>query len=118
MTEVVDGDYQKYVVEDGSYFREHFFGKYPEVLNLVNNINDHDLKHLKRGGHDPEKVYAAFKNAYDCKNKPSVILAKTVKGYGMGDAGEGKNITHQQKKLTTDQLKLFRDRFDLSLIHI
>mgnify|MGYP001166786990 FL=1 len=115
MTEVVDGDYQKYVVEDGNYFREHFFGKYPEVLNLVKNINDNDLKHLKRGGHDPEKVYAAFKNAYDCKNKPSVILAKTVKGYGMGDAGEGKNITHQQKKLNIEQLKLFRDRFDIPI---
>ena len=84
-------------------------------MNLVKNINDNDLKHLKRGGHDPEKVYAAFKNAYDCKNKPSVILAKTVKGYGMGDAGEGKNITHQQKKLNIEQLKLFRDRFDIPI---
>ena len=113
MNEAVDGDYQKYVVEPGSYIRKHFFGKYPKLLEMVSNHTDDQLEKMRRGGHDPEKVYAAFKNAIDTVDKPTVILAKTIKGYGMGEAGEGKNITHQQKKLNDEELKIFRDRFDI-----
>ena len=113
MNEAVDGDYQKYVVEPGSYIREHFFGKYPKLLEMVSNHTDDQLEKMRRGGHDPEKVYAAFKNAVETVDKPTVILAKTIKGYGMGEAGEGKNITHQQKKLNDEELKIFRDRFDI-----
>jgi len=113
MNEAVDGDYQKYVVESGSYIRKHFFGKYPKLLEMVSNHTDDQLEKMRRGGHDPEKVYAAFKNAVETIDKPTVILAKTIKGYGLGEAGEGKNITHQQKKLNDEELKIFRDRFDI-----
>jgi pyruvate dehydrogenase E1 component len=115
MGEVVDGEYQKYTVAGGAYIRQHFFGKYPELLKLVEHLSDEDLQRLKRGGHDPEKVYAAYKAALDHRGSPTVILAKTVKGYGLGEAGEGKNTTHQQKKLTAEHLISFRDRFGLPL---
>ncbi len=115
MEEAVDGDYQKYVVEPGSYFRKHFFGKYPELLSLVNHLTDKDLKGLLRGGHDPKKVYAAYKNAMETKNVPTVILAKTVKGYGLGEAGEGKNISHQQKKLNEKELREFREKLNIPI---
>ncbi len=113
MNEVVDGQFQKYVVEPGSYVRQDFFGRYPELLELVKGLSDEQLKGLRRGGHDPVKVHAAFKAAITQRGLPTVILAKTVKGYGMGEAGEGKNVTHQQKKLNDDELRLFRDRFDI-----
>jgi pyruvate dehydrogenase E1 component len=115
MNEIVDGESQKYIVEGGAYIREHFFGKYPELLELVKHYTDEDLEKMKRGGHDPEKVYAAYKSAVGIKGKPTVILAKTVKGYGLGEAGEGKNITHSQKKLNEDELKEFRSRFGIPL---
>jgi len=115
MTETLDGEYQKYVVEPGSYIREHFFGKYPELLELVKGYTDEQLHALRRGGHDPEKVYAAYKAAVEHEGSPTVILAKTVKGYGLGEAGEGRNVTHQQKKLNEDELRFFRDRFELPL---
>jgi pyruvate dehydrogenase E1 component len=113
MNEVVDGQYQKYVVEPGSYVRKDFFGKYPALLELVKSYSDEQLKGLRRGGHDPVKVNAAFKAAITQRGLPTVILAKTVKGYGMGEAGEGKNVTHQQKKLNDEELRQFRDRFDI-----
>lgn len=115
MGEVVDGEYQKYTVEGGAYIREHFFGKYPELLQLVEHLNDEQLAKLTRGGHDPEKVYAAYKAALDTKGAPTVILAKTIKGYGLGEAGEGRNITHQAKKLNEQELLEFRDRFGIPL---
>ncbi|MED5219851.1 MAG: pyruvate dehydrogenase (acetyl-transferring), homodimeric type, partial [Candidatus Neomarinimicrobiota bacterium] len=115
LDEVVDGDLLKYVVEGGAYLREHFFGKYPELLELVSHINDDDLIKLKLGGHDPIKVYNAYLNAVNHKGSPTVILARTIKGYGMGEAGEGRNITHQQKKLNEQELLYFRDRFDIKL---
>lgn len=115
MNDVLDGEMQKYTVEDGAYIREHFFGKYPEALKLVENMSDDQLAKLKRGGHDPEKVYAAYKAAVDFRGAPTVILAATVKGYGLGEAGEGMNITHQQKKLKTRHLLDFRNRFALPL---
>jgi pyruvate dehydrogenase E1 component len=115
MNEVVDGQYQKYVVEPGSYVRQDFFGKYPELAELVKDYTDDQLKALRRGGHDPAKVYAAYKAAVEHRGAPTVILAKTVKGYGLGEAGEGKNVTHQQKKLSDDELRFFRDRFDIPI---
>lgn len=115
MGEVVDGEYQKYVVSDGSYIREHFFGKYPELLEMVAHLSDEKIAKLRRGGHDPEKVYAAYKAAIECQGKPTVILAKTIKGYGLGEAGEGRNITHQQKKLNQDELREFRTRFGIPI---
>jgi len=115
MNEVVDGEYQKYVVEGGAYIRKHFFGKYPELLKLVEQYTDEELENMKRGGHDPEKVYAAYKAAVEFKGAPTVILAKTVKGYGLGEAGEGKNITHSQKKLNEEELREFRTRFGIPL---
>ncbi|MFZ1292509.1 MAG: pyruvate dehydrogenase (acetyl-transferring), homodimeric type [Melioribacteraceae bacterium] len=115
MNEIIDGESQKYIVEGGAYIREHFFGKYPELLELVKHYTDEDLAKMKRGGHDPEKVYAAFKSAVNTKDRPTVILAKTVKGYGLGEAGEGKNITHSQKKLNEDELKEFRSRFGIPM---
>ena len=115
LDEVVDGDLLKYVVEGGAYLREHFFGKYPELLELVSHINDDDLIKLKLGGHDPIKVYNAYLSAVNHKGSPTVILARTIKGYGMGEAGEGRNITHQQKKLNEQELLYFRDRFDIKL---
>jgi pyruvate dehydrogenase E1 component len=113
LNELVDGQYQKYVVEPGSYVRQDLFGKYPELVELVKGYSDEQLKWLRRGGHDPVKVHAAFKAAMTQRGMPTVILAKTVKGYGLGEAGEGKNVTHQQKKLNDEELRHFRDRFDI-----
>lgn len=115
MEEAVDGEYQKYSVEPGSYTRKKFFGKYPELLEMVNHLTDDQIRGLLRGGHDPKKVYAAYKAAVDHKGGPTVVLAKTVKGYGLGEAGEGRNITHQQKKLNERELREFRSRFDIPL---
>ena len=115
MMEVVDGQYQKYVVSGGDYIREDFFGKYPELLELVKNYSDEKLQKLRRGGHDPEKVYAAFKAAVECKGQPTVILAKTIKGYGLGEGGEGRNMTHNQKKLNEEELREFRTRFGIPI---
>ena len=113
MGEVVDGDYQKYVVSSGDYIRRHFFGKYPELLDMAAHLSDEQLQKMRRGGHDPEKVYAAYKAATENKGSPTVILAKTIKGYGLGESGEGKNITHQQKKLNEEELREFRSRFGI-----
>ncbi|HEY1790333.1 MAG TPA: pyruvate dehydrogenase (acetyl-transferring), homodimeric type, partial [Verrucomicrobiae bacterium] len=115
MEECVDGDFQKYSVEPGSYTRKHFFGKYPELLSLVNHLTDGQIQKLLRGGHDPKKVYAAYKAAYTHKGQPTVILANTVKGYGLGEAGEGRNITHQQKKMNEKELREFRGRFEIPI---
>lgn len=116
MNEMIDGESQKYIVEDGAYIRENFFGRYPELKELVKDLTDEQLQKMKRGGHDPEKVYAAYKVAVEMNNgKPTVILAKTIKGYGLGEAGEGKNITHQQKKMNEDELKEFRTRFGIPI---
>jgi len=113
MMECVDGEYQNFKAKGGAYTREHFFGKYPELLEMVANMSDDDIWRLNRGGHDAQKVYNAYAAAVAQKGQPTVILAKTVKGYGMGRAGEGQNITHQQKKLDDDALKAFRDRFNI-----
>jgi pyruvate dehydrogenase E1 component len=115
MEEIVDGEYQKYSVEPGSYTRKHFFGKYPELLKLVNHMTDEQITKLLRGGHDPIKVFTAYKAAAQCKGQPTVILAKTIKGYGLGEAGEGRNITHQQKKLNEKELREFKKRFDIPI---
>jgi pyruvate dehydrogenase E1 component len=115
MNEVVDGEFQKYTVESGAYIRQHFFGRYPEVLKLVEHLTDEQLTKLRRGGHDPEKVYAAYKVAVEHTGSPTVILAHTVKGYGLGEAGEGKNIAHQAKKMDTKHLLEFRNRFGLAV---
>jgi len=115
MEEAVDGDYQKYVVEPGSYTRKHFFGKYPELLKLVNHLTDEQIRKLLRGGHDTRKMYAAYKAAVEHAGQPTVILAKTVKGYGLGEAGEGRNISHQQKKMNEKELREFRERFDIPI---
>ena len=115
MDECVDGDFQKYSVEPGSYTRKHFFGKYPELLSLVNHMTDEQIHKLLRGGHDPRKVYTAYKAAVTHKGQPTVILAKTVKGYGLGEAGEGRNITHQQKKMNEKELREFRRRFEIPI---
>ncbi|HEY4308282.1 MAG TPA: pyruvate dehydrogenase (acetyl-transferring), homodimeric type [Pirellulales bacterium] len=115
MGEVVDGEYQKYIVSPGSYIREHFFGKYPELEEMVAHLSDEKLKRLRRGGHDPEKVFAAYNSMQECKGKPTVILAKTIKGYGLGEAGEGRNVTHQQKKLNEAELREFRTRFGIPI---
>jgi pyruvate dehydrogenase E1 component len=110
-----DGEWQKYAVESGAYVRQHFFGKYPQLLELVKNYSDDQLRRLRLGGHDPLKVYAAYKAAVEHKGQPTVILARTIKGYGLGESGEGKNITHQQKKLNEEELKAFRSRFGIPL---
>ena len=115
MEECVDGDYQKYIVEPGSYTRRHFFGKYPELLELVNHLSDEQISKLLRGGHDVRKMYAAYQAATGHKGQPTVVLAKTVKGYGLGEAGEGKNISHQQKKMNEKELREFRRRFDIPI---
>ncbi len=115
MEEVVDGEYQNYKSKDGAFVREHFFGKYPELLEMVSDMTDEDIWHLSRGGHDPRKVYAAYKRAVDHKGQPTVILAKTIKGYGMGHAGEAQNTTHSQKSLGVENMKVFRDRFNIPL---
>jgi pyruvate dehydrogenase E1 component len=113
MMECVDGEYQTFKSRDGAYVRKHFFGKYPELLEMVASMSDDDIWRLNRGGHDPHKVYAAYAAAAKHTGQPTVILAKTIKGYGMGEAGEAQNITHQQKKMGTTSLKAFRDRFGL-----
>ena len=113
MMECVDGDYQTFKSKDGAYVRQHFFGKYPELLKMVSTWSDDDIWRLNRGGHDPHKVYAAYAAAVTHTGQPTVILAKTIKGYGMGEAGEAQNITHQQKKMGTTSVKAFRDRFKL-----
>jgi pyruvate dehydrogenase E1 component len=115
MEECVDGEYQNFKAKGGAYTREHFFGKYPELTEMVSAMSDSDIWRLNRGGHDPHKVYAAYAAATSHKGQPSVVLAKTVKGYGMGDAGEGQNITHQQKSMDVEALKAFRSRFDLPI---
>jgi pyruvate dehydrogenase E1 component len=115
MEECVDGDYQKYIVEPGSYTRKHFFGKYPELLELVTHLTDEQISKLLRGGHDVRKMYAAYKAATEHKGQPTVVLAKTVKGYGLGEAGEGKNISHQQKKMNEKELREFRGRFNIPI---
>ena len=113
MDETLDGDYQTFKSKDGAYIRKHFFGKYPETAALVADWTDDQIWALRRGGHDPQKVYTAFKRATDTKGQPTCLLVKTVKGYGMGTGGEGMNTSHQQKKLAEDQLRAFRDRFQI-----
>ncbi len=115
MEETVDGQYQKYTVSSGDYIRQDFFGKYPQLLQMVKHYSDEQLQKLRRGGHDPQKVYAAYKAAYEHEGAPTVILAKTIKGYGLGEAGEGRNVTHQQKKLNEDELRHFRSRFGIPI---
>ncbi len=115
MEEAVDGDYQTYKSRDGAYVREHFFGTDPALLRMVEHMSDEEVWALNRGGHDPQKVYAAYAAASRHSGQPTVILAKTIKGYGMGTSGEGQNITHQQKKMTLDSLRAFRTRFDLPI---
>ena len=111
MDEAIDGEYQAFKAKGGAYTRAHFFGKYPELLDMVSNMSDEDIWRLNRGGHDPHKIYAAYHSAVNHTGQPTVILAKTVKGYGMGGSGEAINITHSQKKMKMDDLKSFRDRF-------
>ncbi|HEV8625210.1 MAG TPA: pyruvate dehydrogenase (acetyl-transferring), homodimeric type [Acidimicrobiia bacterium] len=115
MEECVDGEYQDFKSKNGAYVRKHFFGKYPELLELVADMTDDQIWDLNRGGHDPNKIYAAYSAAVRHVDQPTVILAKTVKGYGMGEAGEGQNITHQQKKMAETSLRRFRDRFGLPI---
>ena len=115
MGEIVDGQYQKYAVESGAYLREHFWGADPRLLDMVKHLSDDQLKKMTLGGHDPIKVYNAFKAAVEHKGAPTVILARTIKGYGLGEAGEGKNITHQQKKLNEEELRAFRTRFGVPI---
>ncbi len=115
MGEIVDGQYQKYAVESGAYLREHFFGTDPRLLDMVKHLSDEQLKKLRLGGHDPVKVYNAYKAAVEHKGQPTVILARTIKGYGLGEAGEGKNITHQQKKMNEGDLRSFRTRFGIPI---
>ncbi|HHK8148641.1 TPA: pyruvate dehydrogenase (acetyl-transferring), homodimeric type [Serratia marcescens] len=115
MMECVDGDYQTFKSQSGAYVREHFFGKYPELLALVADLSDDEIWALHRGGHDPQKVYAAYHQAMHTPGRPTVVLAKTVKGFGMGEAGEGQNINHQLKKMSQDAVKAFRDRLGLTL---
>jgi len=113
--EVVDGQYQKYSVSDGAYIRDHFFGTDPELLELVDHLSDEMLEKMRRGGHDPEKVFAAYQAACEHKGAPTVILAKTIKGYGLGEAGEGRNVAHNTKKMNLEELKQFRYRFNIPI---
>ncbi len=115
MMETVDGDYQTYRSKDGAYIREHFFGRYPETAKMVEHLTDADIWELRRGGHDPEKVYAAFHAANEHQGEPTVLLVKTVKGYGMGKAGEGRNVVHQTKELDDDDVRYVRDRFGIPI---
>ncbi len=115
MGEITDGQYQKYFVESGAYFRHNLFGSDPRLLKMVEHLSDEQLSRMRLGGHDPIKVHAAFKAAIEHKGAPTVVLAKTIKGYGLGEAGEGKNITHQQKKLNEDELRVFRSRFGIPI---
>ena len=115
MGEALDGEYQSFKAKDGAYVRKEFFGKYPELLKLVEHMTDEEVFALRRGGHDPLKVYNAYKRAVEHTGTPTVILAKTIKGYGLGEAGEGRNVTHQQKKLNEEELVYFRKRFDIPI---
>ena len=115
MEETVDGEYQNYKANDGAYVRKHFFGKHPKLLELVSRMSDEDIWRLNRGGHDPHKIYAAYAAATKHRNQPTVILAKTVKGYGMGKIGEAKMATHQQKKMDLESIRVFRDRFNIPI---
>ena len=115
MEECVDGEYQTFKSQDGAFVRKHFFGKYPELAEMVSNMSDDDIWRLNRGGHDPHKMFAAYAAAMKHTGQPTVILAKTVKGYGMGESGEGQNISHQQKKMGTASIRAFRDRFGLPI---
>ncbi|MBX3589870.1 MAG: pyruvate dehydrogenase (acetyl-transferring), homodimeric type [Burkholderiaceae bacterium] len=115
MEETVDGEYQAYKANDGAFVRKYFFGKHPKLLEMVSRMTDEDIWRLNRGGHDPHKVYAAFHAAYHHRGQPTVILAKTVKGYGLGRAGEAKNPTHQLKKLDASSIREFRDRFAIPI---
>ncbi len=116
MMEVVDGEYQKYVVAGGEYIRDKFFGKYPELADRVKNLSNEKLEKMRRGGHDPEKVFAAYQQALTLKNgKPTVVIAKTIKGYGLGEGGEGRNMTHNNKKLNEEELREFRSRFGIPI---
>jgi len=115
MMETVDGEYQNYKAKDGAYVRKHFFGKHPKLLEMVANMSDDDIWRLTRGGHDPHKIYAAFKVAQETKGQPTVLLVKTVKGYGMGKSGEARNTAHQTKKLDDEAIKEMRDRFSLPI---
>ena len=115
MMSAVDGDYQKYSVADGAYIRRHFFGTHSELLAMVEDFTDSKLRKMRRGGHDPQKVYAAYRAAFEHHGSPTVILAKTVKGWGLGEVGEGRNVTHQQKKLNEKELRAFRDRFGIPI---
>ena len=116
MVEVCDGQYQKYTVSSGAYIREHFFGVDPRLQKMVSHLSDDQLRKLNRGGHDPDKVYAAYQAAVKHQGSPTVILAKTIKGYGLGEGGEGRNVTHQQKKLNEDELRDFRTRFGIPIL--
>jgi len=115
MGEITDGQYQKYFVESGAYFRHNFFGTDPRLLKMVEHLSDEQLARMRLGGHDPIKVHAAYRAAVDHTGSPTIILAKTIKGYGLGEAGEGKNITHQQKKLNDEELSMFRSRFGIPI---
>ena len=115
MNEAVDGEYQAFKAKGGAYVREKFFGKYKELKDMVSSMTDQDIWRLNRGGHDPHKVYAAYHQAVNTKGRPTVIIAKTIKGYGMGKSGESINTTHQQKKLDVKDLMYYRDRFDVPL---
>jgi pyruvate dehydrogenase E1 component len=115
MGEVVDGEFQSYISKDGAFIRKNFFGKYPELLELVAHLSDDDLMRLRRGGHDPKKVYNAYKAALETKGMPTLILAHTIKGYGLGEAGEGRNISHQQKKLNENEIAHFKSRFEIPI---
>src|SRR6058998_1731639 len=115
MMDVVDGDYQAMKANDGAFVRKHFFGRHPKALEMVAKMSDDDIWRLQRGGHDPQKVYAAYHRAVNHKGQPTVLLIKTVKGFGMGKAGEGKNIAHQAKKLSDDDIRAFRDRFNIPI---
>src|SRR5215475_3358354 len=115
MGEIVDGQWQKYATESGAYIREHFFGANPRLLEMVRSLSDEQLEKLRLGGHDPQKVYAAYRAAVERRGSPTVILARTIKGYGLGESGEGRNITHQQKKLNEDELRQFRARFGIPI---
>ena len=115
MGEVVDGEFQSYISKDGAYIRKNFFGKYPELLDLVSHLSDDELMRLRRGGHDPRKVYNAYKAAVETTGKPTLILAHTIKGYGLGEAGEGRNISHQQKKLNENEIAHFKSRFEIPI---
>ena len=115
MEECVDGEYQSFKAKGGAFTRKEFFGKYPELLKLVENMSDEDIFHLRRGGHDPQKVYNGFKQAVEFKGGPTVLLCKTIKGYGLGEAGEGRNPSHQQKKLTDEELLYFRRRLNIPI---